>query len=157
MRISKMLLIVPVLVLAVAAIAAGNSPFAGNWKYNASKSKMGPSDTTKSDVMSIKSDGKTLALIDEVTDAQGVHKISVEDAKFDGKDYPVKGDMGIDAATYQLNGPRGFIATTKAGGTTTAKYTIVVSEDGQTLSLEYTAYLPDGKTESGTSVFDKQP
>ena len=119
---------------------------------------MGASDTTKSDVMQIKTDGKTISLIDEEIDAQGDHKISVENAKFDGKPYPVKGDPGSDTVAYELRGPREFTGTTKKNGKITAKYTISVSEDGQTTTVtRYTAYAEDGKAESGTSVYDKQP
>ena len=157
MRIPRMLLFVPLLFLSIVAIAAGNSPFTGTWKFNAAKSKMGAGDTTKSDVLQIKCDGKTISLLDEEIDAQGVHKISVENAKFDGKDYPVKGDENSDAVAYELKGPREFTGTTKKNGKVTAKYTIEVSGDGRTTSIHYTAYLEDGKTESGTSVYEKQP
>jgi hypothetical protein len=151
------MLFVPLLALSILAIAADNTPFAGTWKFNRAKSKMGASDTTTSDVMFIKSDGKTISLVDEEIDAQGVHKISVENAKFDGKDYPVNGDPGSDAVAYELKGPREFIGTTKKHGKVTAKYTIAVSEDGRTTTVHYTAYAEDGKTDSGTSVYDKQP
>lgn len=157
MRIPNVLLFIALLVFSVVAMAAGHSPFAGTWKFNHTKSKMGASDTTTSDVMQIKSDGKTISLMDEEVDAQGVHKISVENAKFDGKDYPVKGDPNSDAVAYQLKGPREFTGTTKKDGKVIAKYTIIVSDDGQTTTVQYTAYGEDGKTESGTSVFDKQP
>jgi hypothetical protein len=152
-----MLLLVALPVLSIVAIAADNSPFAGTWKFNPAKSKMGASDTTTSDVMQITSDDKTISLTDEEIDAQGVHKISVENAKFDGKDYPVKGDPNSDAVAYERRGPREFTGTTKKDGKATAKYTIVVSDDGQTISVQYTAYGEGGKTESGTSVYDKQP
>jgi hypothetical protein len=157
MRIPRMLLFVALPVLSIVAIAASNSPFAGTWKFNPAKSKMGASDTTASDVMRIKSDGKTISLMDEEVDAQGVHKISVENAKFDGKDYPVKGDPNSDAVSYELKGPREFIGTTKKDGKVTAKYTITVSEDGQTTTVHYTVYSEGSKTEGGTSVYDKQP
>lgn len=157
MRIARMLLLVTLVALSIEAIAAADSPFAGTWKFNPAKSKMGSSDTTKSDVMLIKSDDKTISLMDEEIDAQGAHKISVENAKFDGKDYPVKGDPNSDAVAYERTGPREFTGTTKKDGKVTAKYTISVSEDGQTTTVHYTAYAEGGKTESGTSVFDKQP
>jgi hypothetical protein len=157
MRLSKMLLLMTPLILSLVAIGADNNPFAGTWKFNAAKSNMGASDTTKSDVMQIKTDGKTISLMDEEIDAQGDHKISVENAKVDGKPYPVKGDPGSDTVTYELKGPREFTGTTKKNGKVTARYTISVSEDGQTTTVRYTAYAEDGKTESGTSVYDKQP
>src|ERR1700687_3385213 len=68
MRIPRMLLSVVLPVLSIVAIASGNSPFAGTWKFNPAKSKMGASDTTSSDVMRIKSDGKTISLMDEEVD-----------------------------------------------------------------------------------------
>jgi hypothetical protein len=157
MRIARMLLLVALLVVSIVATAADNSRFAGTWKFNPAKSKMGASDTTTSDVMQIKSNDKTISLTDEEIDAQGVHKISVENAKFDGKDYPVKGDPNSDVVAYELKGPHEFTGTTKKDGKVTAKYTIVVSEDGQTTTVRYTVYAEGGKTESGTSVYDKQP
>jgi|HubBroStandDraft_6_1064221.scaffolds.fasta_scaffold208703_2 hypothetical protein len=157
MRVPRMLLFVGLPVLCVVAIASSHSPFAGTWKFNPAKSKMGASDTTTSDVMRIKSDGKTISLMDEEVDAQGVHKISVKNAQFDGKDYPVEGDPNSDVVAYELKGPREFTGTTKKDGKVTAKYTIVVSEDGQTTTVQYTVYSEGRKTEGGTSVYDKQP
>jgi hypothetical protein len=157
MRVPRMLLITISMFLSIVAIGADNNPFAGTWKFNAAKSNMGASDTTKSDVMQIKTDGKTISLMDEEIDAQGDHKISVDNAKFDGKPYPVKGDPGSDTVAYELRGPREFAGTTKKNGRITARYTISVSKDGQTTTVRYTAYAEDGKTESGTSVYDKQP
>lgn len=157
MRIPRMLLLVALLIVSIVAIAAGSSLFAGTWKFNRAKSKMSASDTTTSDVMRIKSDGKTISLMDEEVDAQGVHRISVENAKFDSKDYPVKGDPNSDAVAYELKGPREFTGTTKKDGKVIAKYTVAVSEDGQTTTVQYTVYEEGGKTENGTSVYDKQP
>jgi hypothetical protein len=157
MHIPRMLLFAALLVLSLTAVAADDSPFAGSWKFNPAKSKMGASDTTTSDMMTIKCDGKTISLVDEEIDAQGVHRISVENAGFDGKDYPVKGDTNSDVVAYELKGPREFTGTTRKAGKITAKYTIVVSRDGQTTSVHYTAYVEGGKTETGTSVYDKQP
>ncbi len=55
------------------------------------------------------------------------------DAKFDGKDYPMKGDPTIDAVSLQKVSDREIVETDKLGGKIVFVTTFTVSADGKTL------------------------
>src|ERR1700751_2382903 len=83
LRIMSVLLLFPVVTF------AADNPLSGTWKLNLEKSKLAASDHTKSDVFHIKADDNSISLQEEQTDDKGSHRFSVE-AKYDGKDYPIK-------------------------------------------------------------------
>ncbi len=74
------------------------------------------------------------------------------DAKFDGKDYPVKGPTGMTIA-LKRSGPRSFVMLTKQNGKPLARDTITVSQDGRTLTIVGKA---PARNQSYTEVFDRQ-
>jgi hypothetical protein len=142
------------LLLAVSALGADN-PFTGTWKLNRAKSSLLPGDTTKSDVYRTVADESTIKVNEHVTDDTGVHNITVE-AKFDGKDYPVKGDLMSDSVSYQRVNANRIKVTTKKGAQITAKASAAVSRNGRVIIVHFTVYS-QGKAQSGTSVYEKQP
>ena len=142
------------LLLAVPALGADN-PFTGTWKLNRAKSSLLPGDTTKSDVYRTVADESTIKVNEHVTDDKGVHNITVE-AKFDGKDYPVKGDIMSDSVSYQRVNANRIKVTTKKDAQITAKASAAVSRNGRVIIVHFTVYS-QGKAQSGTSVYEKQP
>ena len=152
MRALRILLVL--LLLSVVAVAA-DSPFSGTWKLNLQKSKPGAGDTTKSDVHQVAVNNEDLRDVEEWSDDKGSNQVKVE-AKIDGKDYPVTGDPMADTVSYQHKGARVLAFTSKKSGKVVSKGTIEVSGDGQTTTVKYTFTTPEGKTETGTMVYDKQ-
>jgi len=134
------------------AVSAADSPFSGTWKLNLSKSKLAFADKTISDVLHIRADENGLKYAEENIDDTGTHKISVE-AKFDGKDYPVKGDPLSDTVAYQRSGDA-LLITLKKDAKVVAKSKVVVSKDGQTSTVHYTIY--GEKPQIGVAVYDRQ-
>ena len=129
-------------------------PQLGTWKLNESKSKLAPSGA-KNEMVVISGAGDNVKVTVDGVDWDGKKFHSEWTGKFDGKDYPVKGDpLGnmrsyakVDANTLSLTGKQGdkVLFTGKS----------VVSADGKTRTV--TAEATDqGKTMSTTSVYDKQ-
>lgn len=152
MRALRILLVL--LLLSVVAFAA-DSPFSGTWKLNLQKSKPGAGDTTKSDVHHLLVKDESLTDEEEWSDDKGSNQTKTE-AKIDGKDYPVTGDPMSDMVSYQHKGARELAFTSKKSGKVVSKGTIEVSGDGKTSTVKYTFTTPEGKTETGTMVYEKQ-
>ena len=122
--------------------ARRNDPFSGAWKLNTIKSTtVVPTPTA----VRIKADNKTISFSEQEADGG----TTTAEAKFDGKDYPVRGSSVADAAAYRRVGPRTIKSTVKQRGQILLTETMTVSDDGKTLTVGFTQF-------SGTAVFDKQ-
>ena len=152
MRLLRMLSVL--LIVSVPALAADN-PFTGTWKLNLAKSRLLPGDTTKSDVYRAVADESTIRITEHVNDGRGLHDITV-DAKFDGKDYPVKGDVMSDSVSYRRLSADRIKVVTKKGAQITAKAIAAVSRNRKTIIVNFTVY-EHKKARSGTAVYEKQP
>jgi hypothetical protein len=142
------------LLLAVPALGADN-PFTGTWKLNIAKSRLLPGDTTRSDVYRAVADESTIRITEQVSDIKGLHDITV-DAKFDGKDYPVKGDLVSDSVSYHRLSADRIKVITKKGARITAKAIAAVSTNRKTITVSFTVY-EQGKRRRGIAVYEKQP
>lgn len=78
----------------------------------------------------------------------------VQDAKFDGKEYPVQNDPYHTMVTLKKVSDREFVETDRNGGKVQAIVTYTVAPDGKTLKVVYDDPLRGTKTEM---VYDKQP
>jgi len=136
------------------SLFAAESPFSGTWKLNLAKSKMTP-PVPKSDIAVVDADENGLKLNEDViTDKGESLKISYE-AKFDGKDYPVTGDLSSDSVSYRRVNANTLKGRTKKGGKVATDATIVVSKDGKVTTVDYTDFSQE-KPAKGKAVYDKQ-
>lgn len=78
----------------------------------------------------------------------------VQDAKFDGKEYPVQNDPYHTMVTLKKVGDREFVETDRNAGKVQTVVTYIVAADGKTLKVVYDDPLRGTKTEM---VYDKQP
>jgi hypothetical protein len=76
--------------------------------------------------------------------------------KFDGKDYPVKGDANSDMRSYTKIDDRTLGFNVKKGGKVTTSGRIVVSAGGKSRTVTASGTDPAGKKIHTTSVYDKQ-
>jgi hypothetical protein len=146
-------------VLAVFALSLGllaaESPFSGTWRLNVSKSKMSP-PAPQSETVHVNADDQSIKVdIDGIDDKGQSRKVGYE-AKFDRKDYPVTGDPQADAVSFQRVDANTLKATTKKDGKVTAEFTVVVSKDGKTTTVDYSEKNAEGKMVKGSAVYDKQ-
>ena len=147
--------LVCVLVLATAAFAADNS--AGTWKLNLAKSKYDPAGLTpKSTTTKIEAvEGGAKVVVDTV-DSQGKASHYEYTAKYDDKDYAVKGDPNRDTTSMKKIDDYTFDATNKKGGKVTTTTRTVYGRDGKSRTITVTGVTPQGQKVSNTQVYDKQ-
>ena len=152
---------VRVIVLALAAlfisatVCLADDPHMGTWKLNEAKSKLAPSGA-RNNVVVYAADGDKVKVSIEGVDWQGKTFHDEWIGKFDGKDYPVKGDPLGDARSYTRVDANTLTFTGKMGSKTIFTGTTVVSPDGKTRTVTSSATDAQGKTYSTTSVYDKQ-
>ena len=150
----RMLRIASIVLALSLSLLAAESPFSGTWKLNLEKSKMTP-PFPKGEVARVDADDNGVKVTDDVTDNNGQPvKVSYE-AKFDGKDYPAT-SPDFDAIAFQRVNTHTLKAKSKKAGKVVAEYTIAVSKDGKTTTVQYTETGPDGKPIKGSAVYDKQ-
>ena len=130
-------------------------PQMGTWKLNESKSTLAPSGA-KNNVVTYSADGEMVKVSIEGVDWKGKAFHDEWIGKFDGKDYPVKGDPLGDSRSYTKVNANTLSFTGKAGGKTIFTGTTVVSPDGKTRTVTSSATDAQGKMYSTTSVYDKQ-
>jgi hypothetical protein len=139
--------------LAVFAMAA-ESPFAGTWKFNPSKGHPIP-PAPKSSTAHIEADDHSFKLDQQFVDDKGQSADVSFDPKFDGKEYPVKGDPDTDTVSLHRVNEREITFTYRKAGKITSKIKAMVSKDGKTTTLLVTD-LSQNKPQTGTYVYDKQ-
>lgn len=144
------------LVLLLAPALWADHHFDGTWKLNAAKSKStGPG--WKSRTLTIKTAGDTRHFNSNGVTLDGQTLSGGYEAKFDGKDYPIKGGLsGADAIALKQVTDNNLTFTMKKGGKTMSTGGSVVSADGKVLTITTKGTGADGKPYTSTAVYDKQ-
>lgn len=135
--------------------AFADNPQLGTWKLNETKSKLPPGMPKNSTVVYEAAGDQVKITIDGV-DAKGSPTHSEWTGKFDGKEYPVSGDVTSDMRSYKKINDHTLEFVAKKGEKTTLSGKITVTADGKTRSVTATGTGPDGKKVAGTVVYDKQ-
>lgn len=117
---------------------AANDPFVGKWKLNTSKSKI-------TDMMKVEAAGPNRY-------ALAFSPGAVETVVADGSDQPV-----LFGTTFSITieGPRTWKAVRKKQGRTHISAIWKLSEDGQTLTDDFTGYQPDGSASTVHYVYKR--
>jgi|WetSurMetagenome_2_1015567.scaffolds.fasta_scaffold88127_2 hypothetical protein len=143
-----------IIVLALVTVAVAADPFVGTWKLNVAKSKFNPpSSASKSMVVKIEAQDNGLKFTFDSVDAEGKVAHGEYAAKFDGKDYPVKGDPATDAVSLKRIGDSGYEIVNKKGGKETSRVSVVFAKDGKSSTV--TAKDAKGQVTS-VGIFEKQ-
>ena len=142
-------------ILAVGVYAA-ESPFAGNWKLNAAKSKLAGSGIGPSGGVRVESDGKTYKAFVDTTDDKGQPVKFDYEATLDGKPSKVTGSAAIDELSLKRVNDHTIDATGKKDGKVVYTDKRTVSKDGKTYTISRTGTSSKGKKYHATIVFDKQ-
>jgi hypothetical protein len=150
------LLLFAVSSIVVFAQAPSKAVFAGTWKLNAAKSKYSPGPAPKSQTAVVDAvDGGMKVVVDRVeADNQKVHFEWT--AKFDGKDYPVKGDPSRDAVSVKKIDDYNIEITNKKGGKMTTMIKAVYAKDGKTRVETVTGTNAQGQKVENVTAWDKQ-
>ncbi len=138
-----------------ACSSPAEDPFTGTWILNLSKSKL-PPPLPRSQVAKVRVEGDWVEITEELVTASGERMTISLKARFDGKDYPVKGAPYADSGAYERVGPRTIKGVGKKDGKVVMRETVVVSPDGKTMTGTYSGTDATGKQATATAVFDKR-
>ncbi len=148
------LAVISVLALTTVMFAADNN--VGTWKLNLAKSKYSPGPAPKSQTLKIEAWGDDgVKYTADGVDADGRPTHSEFQAKYDGKDFPFKGNPDADALAYKRIDANTVDATLKMKGKPTLTAKIVVSKDGKTRTVTQAGKNAQGQAVNITSVYEK--
>ena len=139
--------------IAAAACFAAN-PQMGTWKLNEAKSKI-PAGMGKNTTVVYAEQGDKIKVTVDGVDKDGKPTHSVWVGKFDGKAYPVKGNLPYNSVAYRVVNDRTNDITTMKDGKIAWTGRITVSADGKSRTVTINGTGADGKKFSGKAVYDK--
>jgi hypothetical protein len=138
---------------ATACFAA--NPHMGTWKLNDMKSKIPPGMGKNTTVTYTEQKDKIKVTVDGV-DKDGKPTHSVWVGKFDGKAYPVKGNLSYNSVAYKMVNDRTNDITTMKDGKTGWTGRITVAADGKSRTVTINGTDAAGKKFKGKAVYDKE-
>lgn len=147
------------LTLALSLMAAGAcfaNPNMGTWKLNEEKSQLDPAQG-KNSLVKYEAAGDEIKVMVEGVDKNGKSTNNTWTGKFDGNDYPVKGDPRVDSRSYKQVDDRTLEMTIKKDGKVVMTGTIKVSADGKKRVVTTESTNAEGKKVESKGVFNKEP
>jgi hypothetical protein len=140
--------------MATAACFAAN-PHMGTWKLNETKSKI-PAGMGKNTTVTYAEAKDEVKVTIDGTDKDGKSTHSVWVGKFDGKAYPVKGNLSYNSVAYKMVNERTNDITAMKDGKTAWTGRITVAADGKSRTVTINGTDADGKKFKGKAVYDKE-
>jgi hypothetical protein len=140
---------------AAGAVCFAASPQMGIWKLNEVKSKFALGAAKNQTVVYAAAGDKVKVTVDGI-DGAGNPAHNEWTGKFDGKTYPVTGDLTSDARSYKKVNDRTLLLTVKKRGKVTASGRIVVSADGKSRTVTTSGTDAKGIKFKNTAVYDKR-
>jgi hypothetical protein len=129
----------------------------GTWKLNLSKSRYDPANLApKSQTVKNEAAADGVKQVADIVDSTGKAIHTEYTAKYDGKDYPVKGDPNRDTVALKKIDDYNVEFTNKKGGKVMTTGKVVYSRDGKTRTITTSGTNAQGQKVSNTTVFDKQ-
>ena len=138
----------------VAAACFAANPQIGTWKLNEAKSKM-PAGMGKNTTVTYTEEKDKIKVAVEGVDKDGKPTHSVWVGKFDGKAYPLKGNLSYNSVAYKMVNDRTNDITTMKDGKMIWNGRITVSADGKSRTVTINGTDAKGKKFKGTAVYDK--
>jgi hypothetical protein len=139
--------------VATAACFAANAHM-GTWKLNEAKSKLVPGMGKNTMVTYTEQKDKIKVTVDGV-DKDGKPTHSVWVGKFDGKAYPLKGNLTYNQVAYKVVNDRTNDITAMKDGKMVWNGRITVAADGKSRTVTINGTDADGKKFKGKAVYDK--
>ena len=141
--------------LAAAALCFADSPQMGTWKLNEAKSKLAPGMGKNTTVTYAAAKGDKVEVTVDGVDKDGKPAHSVWVGKFDGKIYPVKGNLPYNAVMYKVVNDHTNDITTMKDGKAMWTGTITVAKDGKSRVVDISGTGADGKKFKAKVFYDK--
>jgi hypothetical protein len=137
------------------ALSLAADPNVGTWKLNEAKSKFAPG-ATKNHTVVYAAEGDKVKITVDGTSADGKATHSEWTGKYDGKDYPVTGELSHGSRWYKKVDDRTLDFGAKRDGTSVGTGRVVVAADGKSRTVTTNLTNASGKTETSSAVYDKQ-
>ena len=137
-----------------AAACFAASPQMGTWKLNAVKSKLVPGMGKNTTVTYAEQKDKIKITVEGI-DKDGKPTHSVWVGKFDGKAYPVKGNLPYNSVAYRVVNDRTNDITAMKDGKVGWSGQITVAADGKSRTVTINGTDANGKKFKGKAVYDK--
>jgi hypothetical protein len=133
-----------------------DDPMIGTWKVNLAKSTYSPGPPPKSATTKFSPWEDGVRITGDIVDALG-NNIHLEvAAKFDGKEYPIKGSPVADAISLKRIDERQTDVVWKKDGKVTMMGKSLISSDGRTTTLTQTGTDAQGRTVKNVIISEKQ-
>jgi hypothetical protein len=126
----------------------------GTWKLNEAKSKLVPGMGKNTTVTYAEQKDKIKITVEGI-DKDGKPTHSVWVGKFDGKAYPVKGNLPYNSVAYRVVNDRTNDITAMKNGKIGWSGRITVSADGKSRTVTINGTDAQGKKFKGKAVYDK--
>jgi hypothetical protein len=154
-------LVVAVMLVGVAAFAAtaaaqAADPWIGTWQLNNAKSKYSPGPAPKSSTITIVAADGGIKQTTDTNPLTGARTHAEVTAKFDGRDYPVKGNPNADMQAFTKIDGHSYQVAAKLGGKATLTTKVVYSADGKTRTATQTGTDAQGKAVNNTIVYGRK-
>jgi hypothetical protein len=131
-----------------------NDAFNGLWEFAPGASRL-TSPSPREWTQRIAIAGADVRVIEDIVFADGKRATVTVKARLDGTDYPVDGSPVADAIAYTRINARCVAAAAKLRGRPTFEETVVVSDDGQTLTVTLSFATQTGERTSSVAVFTR--
>ena len=141
---------------AAMAVAPGADPVLGTWKLNLAKSTFGGIPAYKSQIRTYSQSAGGITLKMTTVSADGKEATTRTTYKLNGKDYPSMGNPDFDSVSGLRIDADTVEFTLKKGGKPVGKIRRAVSEDRQTLTINFVVRNADGIQTTALTVFDRQ-
>src|SRR6516165_10721825 len=130
-----------------AALAQSN-PWLGMWKLNLAKSTYPPGEAPRSSTYNFQVTGANMTNTVVTVDAAGNSTTTVNPHIYDGQTHPLTGNPNADANTV--------ISASMKAGKLLQVTTIVLSQDGRTITTTGRGVDAKGQLVNSVAVYDKQ-
>jgi hypothetical protein len=151
MRCAKLL---GLFALAITLSAADST--IGAWKLNVAKSKYSPGPPPQSGTVTYEETADGIRRSGETIAADGSKTSFEYTAKYDGKEYPVKGSDLFDTIVLKRVNDRTVEATLKKSGKDVSHARRVVSKEGKTMTISTTGKNAKGQKMHNVAFYEKQ-
>jgi hypothetical protein len=151
---SRLLIAAAMCALASLANAQAPDTLAGTWRLNVAQSKYQTNAPPKSQTTTLRAVEGGLHEIVERVNADGTTTRWEVTARYDGRDYPVKGDPARDTVAMTRVDPNTVDIVNKKAGAVVSRMRIIVAPDGKTRTNTVTD--PSGQKTTAMLFFDRR-
>jgi len=135
---------------------AQSNPWLGMWKLNVAKSTYAPGQAPRSSTYNFQGAGANLTNTVDTVDAAGNSTKGVNMHNYDGQPHPVSGNPSVDARSYTRADANAVISASAKAGKLVQVATIVLSQDGKTITTTTRGIDSKGQQVNTVAVYDKQ-